>query len=69
MFIEEISTATEYVASLGFDAAKERTHDKLDERKFRTEMTSYIECQRKYDEMCSQAEEFDSQRLVCRAVN
>ena len=64
MITEPISTAVEYVASLGFDAAKEHAHDKLDEKKLRTELTSYIEHQRKYNEMCSLAEEFDFQGLV-----
>ena len=64
MVTEAITTAAEYVAALGFDVAKERAHAKLDEKKLRTELTSYLERQRKYNEMCSLAEEIDFQGLV-----
>ena len=64
MVTEAITTAAEYVAGLGFDVAKERAHAKLDEKKLRTELTYYLERQRKYNEMCSLAEEIDFQGLV-----
>lgn len=64
MIIEAITTAAEYVAGLGLDAAKEHVQEKLDEKKLRSELTSYIERQRKYNEMCTLAEEIDFQGLV-----
>ena len=64
MITEAITTAAEYVAGLGFDVAKECGQGKLDEKKLRSELTSYIERQRKYNEMCSLAEEIDFQGLV-----
>ena len=64
MITEAITTAAEYVAGLGIDAAKEHVQGKLDEKRLRSELTSYIECQRKYNEMCSLAEEIYFQGLV-----
>ena len=64
MITEAITTVAEYVAGLGFDAAKERVQGKLDEKKLQAELTSYIERQRKYNEMCSLSEEIDFQGLV-----
>lgn len=64
MITEAITTAAEYVAGLGLDAAKEHVHDKLDEKKLHTELIKYIERQRKYNEMCTMAEEIDFQGLV-----
>ena len=64
MITEAITTAAEYMAALGLDAVKERVHAKLDESKLRTELINYIERQRKYNEMCTMAEEIDFQGLV-----
>lgn len=64
MITEAITAVAEYVAGLGLDATKERIHDKLDEQKLRTELINYIERQRKYNEMCTMAEEIDFQGLV-----
>lgn len=64
MITEAIITVAEYVAVLGLDAVKERVHKKFDEKKLREELISYIERQRKYNEMCSLAEEIDFQGLV-----
>lgn len=64
MITGAITTAAEYVAGLGLDAVKERGHDKLDEQKLRTELVNYIERQRKYNEMCTMANEIDFQGLV-----
>ena len=64
MITEAIITAAEYAAGLGLDAAKEHVHEKLDEKKLRSALTSYFENQRKYNEMCSLAEEIDFQGLV-----
>ena len=36
---EAITTVAEYVAGLGFDAAKERVQGKLDEKKLQAELT------------------------------
>ena len=43
MITEAITTAEEYVAGLDFDAAKECVQGKLDEKRLRSELTSYIE--------------------------
>lgn len=64
MITKAITTAAEYVAALGLDAAKERVRDKLDENKLRTELINYVERQRKYNEICTMAEEIDFQGLV-----
>lgn len=64
MITEAIVTASEYVAGLGLDAVKEHVHEELDEKKLRSELASYIEHQRKYNEMCSLAEEIDFQGLM-----
>lgn len=39
MITEAITTVAEYVAGLGFDAAKERVQGKLDEKKLQAELT------------------------------
>lgn len=59
-----IGTAAEYVANLGVDAAKEKFKDKIDEQKLKAALSEYIEHQRKYNEMCSLAEEIDFRGLV-----
>lgn len=64
MMTEAITTAAEYAAGIGLDVAKEHAHDKLDEKKLRTELIDYIERQRKYNEMCAMAEEIDFQGLM-----
>ena len=64
MFTEAISSVSEYVASLGFDATKDYFKEKIDEKKLQSTLTSYIESQRKYNEICTLAEEIDFQGLV-----
>ncbi len=64
MITETITIVAEYVATFGLNAVRKHVHNKLDEKKLRTELTSYIERQRKYNEMCSLAEEIDFQGLV-----
>lgn len=59
-----IGTAAEYVANLGVGAAKEKFKDKIDERKLKAALSEYIEHQRKYNEMCSLAEEINFRGLV-----
>lgn len=59
-----LKTIAEYFSELGIDIAKTHIHDKLDEEKLRSALTSYIESQRKYNEFCNIAEEIDFQGLV-----
>lgn len=64
MVTEVVIAASEYVAGLGIDAVKDKTKKKIDEKKLRSLLTSYIESQREYNEMCTLAEEIDFQGLV-----
>ena len=64
MVTEAIVAASEYVAGLGLDVAKVKAKEKIDEKKLRAILTTYIESQRKYNEMCTLAEEIDFQGLV-----
>lgn len=59
-----LETIAEYVAGLGLDTAKNHVSSSLEEKKLRDALTSYIEHQRKYNELCSLAEEIDFQGLV-----
>lgn len=61
---EIISTVAGYVADLGLDAGKDYIKGKRDEKKLRESLISYIERQRKYNEVCSFAEEIDFQGLI-----
>lgn len=54
----------ESVIGLCIEAAKARSQKNLDEKKLRDALSDYIERQRKYNEMCSLAEEIDFQGLV-----
>ena len=64
MVTEAIIAASEYVAGLGLDVARAKAKEKIDEKKLRAILTTYIESQRKYNEMCTLAEEIDFQGLV-----
>jgi hypothetical protein len=64
MITETVTVASEYVASLGLDAVKKRFKEKIDEKKLRSVLTSYIEKQKKYHEICTLAEEIDFHGLV-----
>ena len=64
MITEVAATASEYVVGLGLDAVKHSVKKKIDENKLRSVLTSYIENQRKYNEICTLAEEIDFQGLV-----
>lgn len=64
MITEAATVASEYVATLGLDTLKNKVNKKVDEKKLRSVLTSYIERQRKYNEICTLAEEIDFQGLV-----
>ena len=53
-----------YVADLGIDVAKSKFQNKLDEKKLRDDLVTFIESQNKYNEMCTYAEEIDFQGLM-----
>ncbi len=55
---------SDYLAGLGFDVIKDSAEKKLDEAKLKTKLKTYIEGQRKYNEVCSLAEECDFQGLI-----
>ncbi len=59
-----LPTMAEFVAGLGFEAAKDRFKEKFDEKQLRSALTVFIEGQRKYNELCSLAEEIDFQGLM-----
>lgn len=59
-----MGAVTEYAVGLGLDAAKNHISGKLEEKKLHDALTSYIEHQRKYNEMSAIAEEIDFQGLV-----
>ena len=61
---EIISTVAGYVADLGLDVGKDYIKGKYDEKKLRESLISYIERQRKYNDVCSLAEEIDFQGLI-----
>lgn len=61
---EIITTVAEYVADLGLDAGKDFIKNKINEKKLRESLISYIECQHKYNDVCSFAEEIDFQGLI-----
>lgn len=60
----EIGLVGEYLAGLGFDAAKQHIDSKIDEHKLKCALQEFIERQRKYNEICTMAEEYDFQGLV-----
>ena len=64
MIIEAVTSASEYMTGLGLDAVKDKFKEKIDEKKLRSALTSFIESQREYNEICTLAEEIDFQGLV-----
>lgn len=64
MITEVAATASEYVVGLGLDAVKHSVKEKINEKKLRSVLTSYIEKQREYNAICTLAEEIDFQGLV-----
>lgn len=59
-----LGTIAEYVADLALDVAKNCGERKIEEHKLRADLTTFIEGQRKYADMCSMAEEIDFQGLI-----
>lgn len=64
MITEAVKTIADYVAGLGLEAAKDRFKKKLDENRIRAALSEYVERQRKYNLLCSLAEEIDFQGLI-----
>ena len=64
MITEAIQTAVDYLADLGLDATKDRIKNKIDEKKLRESLATYILSQQKYNEISSLAEEIDFQGLI-----
>lgn len=60
----EIGLVGEYIVVLGFDTTKQHIVSKIDEHKLKYELKKYIESERKYNDICTMAEECDFQRLV-----
>lgn len=54
----------DYIAGLGLDAAKQHMESKIDEHKLKCALKEYIESERKYNDICTMAEECDFQGLV-----
>lgn len=61
---EILSTVAGYVADLGLEVGKDYIKGKYDEKKLRESLISYMERQRKYNDVCSFAEEIDFQGLI-----
>lgn len=59
-----MEVVSDYLAGLGFDVIKDSAEKKLDEAKLKARLKTYIEGQRKYNEVCSLAEECDFQELI-----
>jgi len=66
---EVISTLSDYIATLGLDVFKEKFQKPLDEKKLKKEIKTYIESQRKYNDICSLNEEIDFQSLFEYVTN
>lgn len=54
----------EYLAELALETGKNRLKDKVDEQRLKIALSNYIERNRKYNEICTFAEEIDFQGLV-----
>ncbi len=54
----------EYLANLGFDIGIHRFEKRIDERKLKSELRTYIGKQKQYNELCHLADEIDYQGLV-----
>ena len=55
---------TDYIGNLALEAGKSYFHDKIDEKKLKKALSDYIEHHRKYNEVCTIAEEIDFQGLI-----
>lgn len=60
----EIGLVGEYIVDLGFDVAKRHVNYRINEYKLKRELKEYIERQRKYNDICTMAEECDFQGLI-----
>lgn len=69
MLPEVISTLSDYIATLGLVVFKEKFQKPLDEKKLKKEIKTYIESQRKYNDICSLNEEIDFQSLFEYVTN
>lgn len=58
------SALADYLTGIGFDAGKDFILAKKEEKEIRSELHQYIENQRKYNEMCSLAEEIDFEGII-----
>lgn len=54
----------EYLAELALEVGKNRLKDKVDEQRLKIALSNYIQRNRKYNEICTLAEEIDFQELV-----
>ncbi|WP_305152791.1 hypothetical protein [uncultured Dubosiella sp.] len=54
----------EYLANLGLDAVKQHADSKIDEHKLKCALKEYIEREKKYNSVCTMAEECDFQGLI-----
>lgn len=64
MIGKAVSALADYLAEFGFDAGKGFLANKKEERKIRKEISQYIENQRKYNELCTLAEEIDFEGII-----
>ena len=60
----ELGLVGDYIAGLGLDAAKQHMESKIDEHKLKCALKEYIESERKYNDLCTMAEECDFQGIV-----
>ncbi|MCD7745715.1 MAG: hypothetical protein LUI13_10615 [Lachnospiraceae bacterium] len=59
-----MEVVSDYLAGLGLDVIKDSAEKKIDEAKLKNKLKIFIEGQRKYNEVCSLAEECDFQGLI-----
>jgi len=58
------STIAGYIATIGLDSAKKQFDKKINEKKLHSELMSYVERQKKYNEISSLVEEIDFEGLT-----
>ena len=62
--VSVIVNVADYLTNLGLEAGKKHLCDKVNEKKLHNSLRKYIERHRKYNDLCSFAEEIDFQGLV-----
>lgn len=62
--VSVIVNVADYLANLGLEAGKKHLCNKVNEKKLHNSLRKFIECHRKYNDLCSFAEEIDFQGLV-----